>query len=56
MLIITMMIPAMVSGWLQAAIGYQAFFVIAVCSGIITLGVTWLLTGVVNETTDELRA
>lgn len=53
---LSMMIPAMVSGWLQAAIGYQAFFVIAVCSGIITLGVTWLVTGVVNETTDELRA
>ena len=53
---LSMMIPAMVSGWLQAAIGYQAFFIIAVCSGIITLGVTWLVTGVVNETTDELRA
>lgn len=46
---ISMMLPAMASGWLQTIMGYQNFFLMAVCSGIVTLGVTWLVHVSMNE-------
>lgn len=37
---LSMMLPAMLSGWLQSLIGYHSFFLIVVCSSIVTLAIT----------------
>lgn len=37
---LSMMIPAMLSGWLQSLIGYRQFFLVVVCSSVVTIAVT----------------
>lgn len=46
---LSMMVPAMASGWLQSMMGYQNFFLMAVCSGIMTLAVTRLAYRAIME-------
>jgi PAT family beta-lactamase induction signal transducer AmpG len=38
-----MMLPGMVSGWLQEAVGYRTFFLIVMACCLVTVGVSSLL-------------
>ncbi len=38
-----MMLPGMLSGWLQTQLGYPTFYMVAAASGVVTLAVTFIL-------------